>query len=331
VDWKAFYRAELASPEGRALVLETVRRHAHGEPALADVLRAGGALSVPHTTLRASAEPIARAVAALHAAGAARVLALGVLHGGTLPKQFRPLHEAYASWAASGAEAFPLVQGIFDELGGAFWAAGPLETPFGEVPAAAPPPDRELLRGHPALLAGEFSLDLFLGLLAAHALAHGREPLPVLPVYVSLTRDPQGSFHTATQVARALAELCEEGTAVVATGDLVHYGHVYSTEEEMAGLPADPAALEAHFRARVQEILALALGRRDYEASYRESLRALKSDQRHLLPVLAELLGDGATAEIVAFALTDYSGIWRVEPPCVVASALVAYRPGGPR
>lgn len=331
MDWKAFYRGELESPEGRALVLETVRRHRHGEPALADLLRAGGVLSFPHTTLGASVEPVARVVAAIDAAGAERVLALGVLHGGTLPKQYRPLHEAYASWAASGAEAFPLVHGIFDELGGAFFAEGPLATPFGEAPLAPPPPEREILRGNPAILESEFSLDIFLSLMVAHARAHDRAPVPVLPVYVLLTRDPQGSFHTATQLARVLDSLRDERTAVVTSGDLVHYGHVYSSEEEMSGLPTDPAALEAHFRARVEETLALALARRDYEASYRESLKALKSDQRHLLPVVAELLGDGASAELVAFRLTDYSRIWRVEPPCLVASALVAYRPGRPR
>lgn len=328
MDWKAYYRGELESPEGRALALEAVRRHGPGESALVETLRAGGVLSFPHTALADSAEPIARVVAAAYATGAERVLALGVLHGGTLPKQFRPLYEAYVNWQDSGADPFPLVEGIFAELGGAFWAAGAAATPYGEVPAGPAPAGGEWVRENAALLENEFSLDVFLGLVAAHARAHGGEPLPVLPVYVLLTRDPQGSFHTATQLARALDGLRDERTVVVASGDLVHYGHVYSSPEEMAGLPADGEALTSHFRAAVGEALQLALARRDFAGFYRESATRLKSDQRHLLPVVAEMLGDGAAAEVLSFRLADYSRIWRVPPPCVVGSALVAYRPG---
>jgi hypothetical protein len=217
------------------------------------------------------------------------------------------------------------VEQVFAELGGAFFSPADLHTPYGGVPLAALPQESPVLREEAALLAHEFSLDTFLAVLAEFARARGAEPLPVLPVYVLLTWDPGGSFATASRVASELATLRRGRTAIVATGDLVHYGNAYSTAEEMAGLPVEAGALTARFRAEVEAALTAALARREYEVFYRRSLAALKNDQRNLLPVIAELLGRGAAHEIASFALTDYSAIRGVAPPCVVASALVRY------
>ena len=109
----------------------------------------------------------------------------------------------------------------------------------------------------------------------------------------------------------------------MATGDLVHAGHGYSTPEEVAALPAGGERLRKHFAARVQEMLDAAVTAGS--ASLAGSLaREVRSDQRHLLPVLAALLGGGARARILSFRLTDYGTILERPAPCVVASALVA-------
>ncbi len=183
------------------------------------------------------------------------------------------------------------------------------------------------MRHRPDLLENEFSLDLFQCILAYGA-AHLEVPLPeVLPLYVGLVRDPAAGFDAAVELAEWLDSIRDEDTAVVATGDLVHYGHAYCVRHEMDGLPADTDGLTSHFRSRVEDVLSMALEHRDYEAFYRISVNTLKSDQRNVFPVVAELLGRRAEAEILEFTLSDYAGILGVAPPCVVASTLAAFVP----
>jgi len=71
--------------------------------------------------------------------------------------------------------------------------------------------------------------------------------------------------------------------------------------------------------------LSRALGTGDLDEAYRQSRDLLRSDQREILPIIATLLGQGAPFEIASFALSDYAEILAVDPPCLVASALVAY------
>jgi hypothetical protein len=321
MDWKAFYRAELASQAGRAAVEDAVARHPRGDDALTAVLRGRGVVSFPHTTIVDSADPLARVAQSVLATGVARVVALGVLHGGTLP-------EPHRADVAEFARGSPRADAIFRRLGGAFVESGGVSTPWGAVPAGPVPAATDVVRGDASVLAGEFSLDLFLAVLAAAAAARRVAPPPVTRVFVSLTRDPSGSFATAARIADGVRGLAGDGTAVVATGDLVHYGHSYTPPAEMSAMPADVPSLERRFRARVAEMLALGLARRDEDA-YRMASSELRSDQRNLAPVLAEFLGPGAAAEIRSFRLSDYSSINGVAPPCVVASALVAFRRGG--
>src|SRR5687768_7241695 len=89
MDWKAWYREEVRSDSGRAAVREALARHPHGDPAVRSALRRGGAVSFPHTTLRGSADPLARVATSIREEGFRRVVALGVLHGSTLPEPER--------------------------------------------------------------------------------------------------------------------------------------------------------------------------------------------------------------------------------------------------
>jgi len=318
MDWKRFYADELASPAGRAAIDAAIERRAVGDATIADVLRRRGVASFPHVTSRHSADPIARVATSILAVGAKRVVALGVLHGGTLPNPHRAAAAEYHGGASSRADA------IFERLGGAFVERGPARTAFGDVPDGPVPATSRVVREDAELLTNEFSLDLFLATLAAAAASRGVAPPAVTRVFVSLTRDPRGSFATAAAVADAVRPALDEGAVVVATGDLVHYGNSYTPSGEMDGAPTDAASLLATFRPRLDAMHEAALARGDFATAYAIGSQ-VRSDQRHLLPVIAELVGRPARAETLSLSLADYSTINGVAPPCFVASALVAF------
>jgi len=322
VDWKRFYADELSSDAGRAAIGAALTRRREGDDAVVTALREGGIVSFPHTTLTGSAEPLARVAASVLAAGARRVVALGVLHGGTLPEPWR-------SDVAELARGTPRAGELLRRVGGAFVAAGPVETPYGAVAAGPPPETGTFVRADDGVLANEFSLDLFLAVLAAAAHDRGVAPPAVTRVYVSVTRDADGSFAAAGEVARSVAPLLLDGAVCVATGDLVHYGNSYTPPEAMRGMPGDAAALTRHFEGRVAAMLAAGVEAGDLARAFEMGTSELRSDQRHLLPVIAALLGPGARADVLSFRMTDYAAINGVAPPCLVASALVAFRRSG--
>ena len=316
VNWKRFYHRELESPRGKRLVERLFCELRGGDHVLLQAIRSRGIISFPHTALGYSGPLIMRTVVSLlRTTGLQRVVALGVLHMGTLP-------EPYAGFYGSGGSGW-------ERLAGGFVPVRPtLTTPFGEVPLAGggvPPPVQED-RG---ILGNEFSLDTFLAMYAYAAGRLGMDPPPVLPVYVGLTRDPDsGSFAVAGELARALSDWLGSGTALVTTGDVVHYGRPYGDDPASDELARDVPGLTRHFRTLLVRALELALGERDYAGAYRV-LGDLKSDQRHVLPVIAELLGPGAGFRVHDFSLSDYAPIFRVAPPCLVASTLITYMPSG--
>ncbi len=331
MDWKSFYRDELACPEGRAHVREIFDALTDPDEELETALRRGAVLSFPHTAVRYSGQATARVVAALYRSGLRQVIALGVLHGQSTPLPYRDLFREYQRLTAVPARGDRAAQEIFETFRGAFAPPPPLSTVFGDVPlfeleTAAECP----LREDPELLRNEFSLDTFLSLVAFQACRLDCNPIPVFPVFVGMTRDPDGSFATARELGQWLSEAARRGTAVVTTADFVHYGHAYSAAQEMDGMPSDPLHLTRHFRDHLERALSVALQERDYERSHQACSTTLKSDHRHLLPVIAEYLGRGAEHRLLSFALSDYQQILGVPPPCVVASSLAAYFPAGP-
>jgi len=319
VDWKRFYADELSSDAGRAAIAAALARRRAGDDAVVAALGEGGIVSFPHTTLTDSADPLARVAASVLLTHAPRVVALGVLHGGTLPEPWRA---DLAELARGSARADELLR----RVGGSFIAAGPSRTPFGDVAAGPAPATGPFVRADDGILANEFSLDLFLAVLAAAARERGVEPPAVTRVFVSVTRGADGSFSVAEGVARSVAPLIADGAVCVATGDLVHYGNSYTRPEAMRGMPADADALTRHFERRVAAMLAAGLEDRDLARAFEMGTSELRSDQRHLLPVIAALLGPGARAGVLSFRMTDYAAINGVARPCLVASALVAFR-----
>jgi hypothetical protein len=301
VDWKRWYAEQARSDRGRALVAESIARVRADDPLRAALSR-GGAASFPHVTLESSADALARVAVAVLAGEFERVLALGVLHGSTAPEAYRP---SFAAAVAGDEDALARVGGAF------------VEESFDGLPRS------RRLRVGGDLLREEFSLDLFGAVLDAAAVARGEAPPPLVRAYVGPTTTESGSI--AAEVADALRPLVTPRTALVATGDLVHAGHGYSTDEETAALPLDRAARRAGFLGEVSSVLEGTLRGGSAARAADEASRRLRSDMRHVLPVLAALLGPGARAEVLAFDLADYAPILGRPDPCEVASALVMF------
>ena len=291
-----------------------------GETALAEALCGGGILSFPHTALAFAAPLQARVVDALYRSSVRRVIALGVLHSGGSRAYRRALDDRHPKDVRRAAVA---------EVAGGWLLADPrVGTPFGDLTVLqsiedTSTPVRVDRGGH---LVKEFSLDTFLALMRRAADLRGVRPLPVLPLYIGLTRDPlDRTFVVAERLAawiRKAATADDGRTAIVTTGDLVHYGTAYGQPEADPSEPLDE--LTDRLRSSVEQMLEAGLRKREWTLAHRLSLEALHNDQREILPVLSEILGP-ARAWIHHFELSDYTDILGASPPCRVASALVIY------
>jgi len=317
VAWKDYYREELVRPSVRTCLADRLAEAPNGR--LLDAFARGAVVSFPHTRLDAAGPIDAEVVASLYRTGIKRIFALGVLHSGAIPAYSVALDESAAD--VERTEAFRVVEGTFAVDAN---SAG-LETPFGLQPVAVPDETAGILRVDRAgLLRDEFSLDTFLAILRLGSDVLGRPPIPVEPLFVGMTRHAvTGAFDVARSTAHWLRARLSPATAVVATGDLVHFGSGYGIP---SGFPiADGGGLERRLRIEVSETLSLALRDGDLEGAYRRSKDVLRNDQREILPVIAEFLGRASRFEIVRFDVTDYADLLEVSRPCVVASALVVY------
>jgi len=290
-------------------------------------INTGSILSFPHTALHYAAIQQARVIVSLYRAGIEKVITLGVLHlwGHAVSSSL------YCQTMASEEE--PSVrQAAFSTLAGAFIPTKSLMcTPFGKMSFDFPSlQDGDVIgRDRRGLLAEEFSLDTFFSLLHYYYLLHDH-PLPqIVPLYIGMTRNPlTGSFAIAGRIAAAVRNMITTKTAIVATGDVVHYGSGYSPREVIIGMPDDADELKKRLRDELEKVLIQVINRREYQLAFLRLDRFLNNDQRYLLPVVAEILGNRAEYDIISFALSDYSRINDAPTPCVVASSLVAYRPG---
>ncbi len=314
MDWKSYYRAECAARGAR----EAIAAWLVPNVAVTRAVSRRDILSFPHTALRYAGPLQARVARALYDdRGIERVLALGVLHGGGLDV-YRAALDPGAP-AGRRTEAFTIMRGAFLPREAA------VETPFGMLPTWGAEETDAVRIDDAGLLTAEFSLDTFQSVLRVTADRLGRSPLPVLSAYVGMTRDPvSGSFDAATAVAEWIRACADSSTAVVATGDLVHYGSAYGG----AWVPQNPQSIEALSRVlkpEVERALAAAFIDRDWETAYRLSRDRLGNDQREMLAVLSATLGSSVSFSLLSFDLSDYAEILGVAPPCVVASALAAY------
>ena len=324
-DWKPYYRRELEEAGARDYLAAAFARAEEAE-SLAPLIDSGAILSFPHTALRYAGPLQARVIVGLHRAGIERVVALGVFHAWGHASS----RDDYAT-AMNKAEKAERRKAAFARLRGAFIPSQSTQrTPFGDLSLDIIPSvlDRFVRRDSDGLLQDEFSLDTFMSLLLHYYRMRDANPPSFMPAYIGMTRDPlTGSFATATQVATALRELLAPGTAIVATGDLVHYGTAYTPLEGMEGMSKEKPRLTEYFRGQVERALHLSLREHDHAGAFRLCDVLLNNDQRYLLPVVSELLPTPADYELIAFELSDYTTILKVGAPCVVASALAAYVP----
>jgi len=323
--WKSYYRHEFDLP-GTKEYLDMMFSRAEEDTSLDSSIDTGSILSFPHTALHYAAMHQARVIISLYRAGVEQVIALGVLHLWGHAVSSLLYRQAMASEEESSVR-----QAAFSTLVGAFTPIDSLmHTPFGKVsfdPASLSesPVIRPDAKG---LLVEEFSLDTFFSLLHYYYLLHDH-PLPrIVPLYIGMTRNPlTGSFAIAGEIAAAVRNMITPETAVVATGDVVHYGTGYSTQEVINGMPKDADKLKKALRDELEKVLTQVINRREYEHAFSRLDEFLNNDQRYLLPVVAETSGNRAEHSIISFELSDYSSINDVAAPCVVASSLVAYRP----
>ncbi len=324
MDWKSYYRDEMLQP-GIGTYLEGLFAASQEGEEIDILVRRGAILSFPHTAVHYIGPLQTRVVSALYRAGVKRVVALGVLHTSVLPAPYDALYRTAVDDERSSHERLD----AFASLRGGFVPdCREIDTAFGKIPCEriAGTPTKDLRVDRIGVLRNEFSLDSFFSLMALYARVYGRAPIPVSPLYVGMTRDPvNGSFDVADGLADLLEGVLDSDTAIVTTGDLVHYGTAYTPAEEMLDLAEEE--LEPFFRRECARILELAVCKQDLDEAFCDSNEILRSDQRYILPVIAKYIGPDATFKILSFSLSDYSAILDVKHPCAVASALVVFIP----
>jgi len=322
MDWKRYYRDEMLDEETRDY-LEALFAGLNGDEEIDSLIDRGAILSFPHTAAHYIGPLQARVVSGLYRNGIERVVALGVLHTSTLAAPYAELYRTALDEKRSSDErlhAYSVLRGGFSPNCDA------IDTAFGKMPCQCVAGQKGVRTDKAGLLVNEFSLDSFFSLMALYARMHGVSPISVSPIYIGMTRDPlTGSFDVASDIARLLRGFRDERTAIVTTGDIVHYGTAYTPAEKMLDLLDDQ--LEPHFRAESQRIISLAMEKQDLAGAFLDSNEILRSDQRYILPVICQYLGNKGQFRILSFSLSDYSLILSTPRPCVVASALVAYIP----
>ena len=324
MDWKAYYRNEMSQPATKAY-LEGLFSSLEQDKEIDSLLRRGAILSFPHTAAHYIGPLQARVVSALYRLGIKRVIALGVLHTSTLPA---PYNEYYRTALDDERPSSRRQQAYAALQGGFVPDCRVIEAAFGTIPCEGiASRQMEGVRiDRMGVLQNEFSLDSFFSLMSLYAKVRRMLPIPVLPVYVGMTRDPlSGSFAAADDLADFLRSMVTPDTAIVTTGDIVHYGTAYTPAEKMLDL--DEEKLEPFFRRECERIFSLAITKQDLDGAFHDSNEILRSDQRYILPAIAKYLGQNAEFRILSFSLSDYSQILETARPCVVASALVAYVP----
>lgn len=324
MEWKSYYRREMELPETKGYLEELFSQTSNSD-VLIDLIAKDAILSFPHTSVHYAGAIQTQVVSALYRSGVDQVIALGVFHAWGL-KPYATLYQK----AMNKNETTTVRLAAFSKLAGAFSPIKPFqETPFGPVPLSLPLTEKtSIMRPDEGVFRREFSLDTFLSLIRFYADLHKVDTLHIMPIYIGMTRNPlTGSFDLASRLAAVIQQTASANTAIVTTGDLVHYGTAYSSKERMARMPSITRELEVVFLKELQQTLDLALIEKNYADAFYRADTILNNDQRYLLPLIAELLKTNAGYKILSFRLSDYAPILDVDPPCVVASSLVAYIP----
>ncbi len=179
----------------------------------------------------------------------------------------------------------------------------------------------------------EFSLDGFEHIARMYAKVNGAEPLEIEKIYPPLKEEGKPDVQTLGAAGEALREKVDSRTAVVMTGDLVHYGHAYLRGGE-AGYELAPKEDEIDagnhekiINAWIDEGLELVYHKKDYEAFLGKHKPVALNDQGRVAIMASSFLGNGLEYKIFYRKLSDYSGVLNAKKPTVVASVFYGVQP----
>lgn len=261
---------------------------------------------------------ILEVVRSMYSADISRIIALGVLHTNALPSEFDTRFENLFEGTQSNSYQTDLT-----EFKGAFYRSKD-ESIFGAVNRFDPPNSWEIIRQNDQLLENEFCLDYLFNLIVLTADVIDEEPIPLLPIYCGFSFDPAtGSFELAKDIAQEINQLNSDDTALLATGDLVHFGNNYNKPKATRNKPKSISELEPLFYDKIERAFSAVFSEKDYSKGFELLHDELQSDQRLLLPVLSEFFSSPEVYyHFYRYRLSDYSEVWEVEKPSVVATSM---------
>lgn len=187
----------------------------------------------------------------------------------------------------------------------------------------------------------EFSLDGFEHIAKVYADVNGIKPIEIEKVYPPLKEEEKPHIQTLEEAGEALRGKMDDKTAVVMTGDLVHYGHGYlrggERGYELAPREEDIDSEKNHeekINGWIDEGLDLVYHKKDYDAFLNKHKPKALNDQGAVAIMASALLGDGLEYGIFYGKLSDYSGVLSgnlktrtVKKPTVVASVFYGVWP----
>ncbi len=293
----------------------------HGSVINSDMIQTvenGGIISFPHTLLKFSSEMILEVARSMYSADISRIIALGVLHADTLPPESSTRLESLFEQTYTDS-----YKEDFTEFKGAFYRAKD-ESAFGTLSRFEPPESWEIIRQNDHLLEDEFCLDYLFNIIELTADVIDEQPIPLLPIYCGVSFDPAtDSFQLAEGLAAEINQLNNEDTALLATGNLVHFGNNYNEPKVIREKPKAIKELGPLFYDKIEEAFTAVFTEKDYLKGFDLLHNELQSDQGLLLPVLSELFSPYTVDyHFYKYRLSDYSEVWEVQKPSVVATSM---------
>ncbi len=173
----------------------------------------------------------------------------------------------------------------------------------------------------------EFSLDGFEHIAKMYAEVNGTEPLEIDKVYPPDEQDGKPYIQTLKAAGEALRDkvVISDTTAVVMTGDLVHYGHAYlksGKENEI-----DVENVEKIINSWIDEGLELVYHKKDYDTFLSKHKPKALNDQGRVAIMASAFLGDNLEYKIFYRRLSDYSNVLGAKKPTWVASVFYGVQP----
>lgn len=224
----------------------------------AEYLSKGGFLSIPHTYLSTSIEPILRTLKAIHSSGKDQCLFLGVLHG---------------------------------------YSKEDIEK--------------------------EFSTDLFFKVKKMLEKELRLKNIPVKVIFLIRNNKKPQIYHDVLSRSSIDSTLIKENinddTAIITTGDLIHYGRLYGNENQIENMKEEYLSL-------VDSDLNTLYIEKDLEEYYHRS-KAHLNDQLSNAMALLNLYDGKLEYKIFDNKLADYSDILKTPDPAFVASIFYGIKP----